>query len=207
MFVPMSAMSTKLMHSSPFRRASACIGAFKAFRSNHSPPCKIRGPMRVLILGAGVAGVASAWYFWRDGHDVTVLERNEAVALETSFANGGQLSYSYVAPLASPSVIPKIPPWLLRRDSPLRFRPAIDPDQWRWCLEFLAACNQRTADITTERLLRLPFSRRELMHELVRTQLIDFEYVQNGKLVVHTQRESFDSAVRLMEYQRKLGAE
>ena len=58
--------------------------------------------MRVLILGAGVAGVASAWYFWRDGHDVTVLERNEAVALETSFANGGQLSYSYVAPLASP---------------------------------------------------------------------------------------------------------
>lgn len=82
--------------------------------------------------------MACAWYLWRDGHEVTVVERNEGVGLETSFANGGQLSYSYVAPLASPSVIPKIPPWLMRRDAPLRFRPQIDPDQWRWCLEFLA---------------------------------------------------------------------
>jgi D-amino-acid dehydrogenase len=129
------------------------------------------------------------------------------VGLETSFANGGQLSYSYVAPLASPSVIPKLPPWLLRRDSPLRFRPEIDPQQWRWCLEFLAACNQRTADETTRRLLRLAFYSRDLMHELVRGPSIDFDYVQNGKLVVHTQKESFESAVRLMEYQRTLGAE
>jgi D-amino-acid dehydrogenase len=163
--------------------------------------------MRVVILGAGVAGVASAWYFWRDGHDVTVLERNEGVALETSFANGGQLSYSYVAPLASPSVIPKIPPWLLRRDSPLRFRPEIDPDQWRWCLEFLAACNQETADLTTERLLRLSFYSRDLMHALVRSYALDFDYVQNGKLVVHTEAKSFESAKRLMEFQRSLGAE
>ena len=163
--------------------------------------------MKVIVLGAGVVGVSCAWYLWRDGHEVTVLERNAGVGLETSFANGGQLSYSYVAPLASPSVIPKIPPWLLRRDSPLRFRPSLDPDQWRWCLEFLAACNQRTADETTERLLRLAFYSRDLMHELVRTQSIDFDYVQNGKLVVHTQKESFESAMRLMEYQRKLGAE
>ncbi len=163
--------------------------------------------MKVIVLGAGVVGVSCAWYLWRDGHEVTVVERNQGVGLETSFANGGQLSYSYVAPLASPSVIPKIPPWLLRRDSPLRFRPELDPDQWRWCLEFLAACNQRTADLTTERLLRLAFYSRDLMHELVGAQAIDFDYVQNGKLVVHTQKESFDSARRLMEYQRKLGAE
>ena len=163
--------------------------------------------MRVLILGAGVAGVASAWYFWRDGHEVTVLERNEGVALETSFANGGQLSYSYVAPLASASVIPKIPPWLLRRDSPLRFRPEMDPAQWRWILEFLAACNTRTADDTTQKLLRLAFYSRDLMHELVAAHPMDFDYVQNGKLVVHTDPGSFQSATRLMEYQRSLGAE
>src|SRR3954471_12896546 len=142
--------------------------------------------MKILVLGAGVAGVACAYYLWRDGHQVTVLERNGAVALETSFANGGQLSYSYVAPLASPSVIPKIPPWLLRRDSPLKFVPELDGEQWRWCLEFLAACNQRTADSTTERLLRLAFYSRDLMHELVAGESIDFDYVQNGKLVVHT---------------------
>ena len=124
--------------------------------------------MKVLVLGAGVAGVACAYYLWRDGHEVTVLDRNDGVALETSFANGGQLSYSYVAPLASASVIPKIPPWLLRRDSPLRFRPELDWDQWRWILEFLAACNDATADRTTERLLRLAFYSRDLMHDLVR---------------------------------------
>jgi len=163
--------------------------------------------MKILILGAGVAGVASAWYFWRDGHDVTVLDRNDGVALETSFANGGQLSYSYVAPLASPSVIPKIPPWLLRRDSPLRFRPELDVAQWRWILEFLGACNSRTADLTTERLLRLSFYSRDLMHELVATQSLDFDYVQNGKLVVHREREAFESAVKLMDFQRTLGCE
>ena len=163
--------------------------------------------MKILILGAGVAGVAAAWYFWRDGHEVSVVERNDGVALETSFANGGQLSYSYVAPLASPSVIPKIPPWLLRRDAPLRFQPEFDLDQWRWIVAFLAACNQRAADITTERLLRLSFYSRDLMHALVRETAIDFDYVRNGKLVVHTQRESFESARRLMEFQAKLGAE
>ena len=163
--------------------------------------------MKVLVLGAGVAGVACAYYLWRDGHEVTVLERNDGVALETSFANGGQLSYSYVAPLASPSVIPKIPPWLLRRDSPLRFRPELDLDQWRWIAEFLAACNDETADRTTERLLRLAFYSRDLMHELVAAEALDFDYVQNGKLVVHTDRKSFESAKRLMAYQAKLGAE
>lgn len=163
--------------------------------------------MKIVILGAGVAGVASAWYFWRDGHDVTVLERNAGVALETSFANGGQLSYSYVAPLASPSVIPKIPPWLLRRDSPLRFRPELDPGQWRWILEFLAACNARTAEDTTRKLLRLAFYSRDLMHELVKSHDLDFGYVQNGKLVVHTERQSFEAAKRLMDFMGTLGAE
>ena len=163
--------------------------------------------VKVIVLGAGVAGIACAYYLWRDGHEVTLLERNNGVALETSFANGGQLSYSYVAPLASPSVIPKIPPWLLRRDSPLRFKPELDWEQWRWCLEFLAACNQKRADITTQRLLRLAFYSRSLMHELLAQQALDFDYVRNGKLVVHTQAASFESARRLLDYQKSLGAD
>ena len=163
--------------------------------------------MKILVLGAGVAGVAAAWYLRQDGHEVTMLERNDAVALETSFANGGQLSYSYVAPLASPSVIPKIPPWLLRRDSPLKFVPEWDAAQWRWILSFLAACNRRRADLTTQRLLRLAFYSRSLMHALIAGHRLDFDYVRNGKLVVHTDAASFESAKRLLAYQESLGCE
>lgn len=163
--------------------------------------------MRVLILGAGVAGITSAYFLARDGHEVTLVDKNAGVALETSYANGGQLSYSYVAPLASPGVLPKIPPWLFRRDSPLRFEPAMDPHQWRWCLEFLAECNQTQADITTRRLLALSFYSRSLMHSLVAEEKIEFDYVRNGKLVVHTRADAFESAKRLLDYQASLGCE
>src|SRR5215470_4056716 len=123
--------------------------------------------MKILVLGGGVVGLAAAYHFARDGHEVAVVERNHGVGLETSYANGGQLSYSYVAPLAGPGVLPKIPPWLLRRDAPLRFRPALDLAQWRWCLEFVLACTRRRADLTTRRLLRLAYYSRSLMHRFV----------------------------------------
>ena len=163
--------------------------------------------MRIAILGAGVAGLTTAWYLARDGHEVEVIERNHGVALETSFANGAQLSYSYVAPLAGPGVLPKVPPWLLRRDSPLRFYPAIDPHQWRWLMEFVLACNQSTSDLTTRRLLALSFYSRALMHEFVATEAIDFGYAKNGKLVVFSDAAGFDGARRLLDYQRSLGCE
>ena len=139
--------------------------------------------MKICVLGAGVAGMTSAYFLWHAGHDVTVVERNAGVGLETSYANGGQLSYSYVAPLAGPGVLPKVPPWLLRRDSPLRFSPRLDFFQWRWCLQFVLACNAAQSELTTSRLLRLSFYSRKLMHEMVQSEPLDFDYVQNGKLV------------------------
>lgn len=163
--------------------------------------------MKILVLGAGVAGLATAWFLARDGHEVTVVERNPGVALETSYANGGQLSYSYVAPLAGPGVLPKLPPWLLRRDSPLRFEPALDWRQWRWCLEFVLACTQAQSDLTTRRLLALSFYSRALMRRVVEEERIDFNYARNGKLIVHADRTAFDSARRLLDYQRSLGCE
>jgi D-amino-acid dehydrogenase len=163
--------------------------------------------VRVVVLGAGVVGLATAYYLVHDGHDVTVVDRNDGVALETSYANGAQLSYSYVAPLAGPGVLPKIPPWLLRRDSPLRFYPAIDPHQWRWLLEFILACNRTQSDLTTRRLLTLAFYSRRLMHELLAHEPIEFGHATNGKLVVYSDMEGFEGARRLVEYQRTLGCD
>ena len=163
--------------------------------------------MKIIVLGGGVAGLTAAWFLRQDGHQVTIVEKNPGVALETSYANGGQLSYSYVAPLASPGVLPKLPPWLLRRDSPLRFRPAWDLHQWRWCLTFLFACNAAQSELTTKRLLKLAFYSRDLLRELVATVPIEFDYSRAGKLVVHSAQGGFDAARRLLDYQASLGCE
>jgi len=165
--------------------------------------------MRIVVIGAGITGLAAAWYLVEDGHEVTVVDRNDGPGRETSFANGAQLSYSYVAPLAGPGVLPKIPPWLLRRDSPLRFRPSLDVEQWRWLAAFVLACNRARSELTTRRLLALAFHSRALMHAFVAGpgRDIAFDYATNGKLVVFSDAAGFDSARRLLDYQRALGCE
>lgn len=164
--------------------------------------------MHICVLGAGVIGITTAYYLQRAGHEVTVAERNSQAGLETSYANGGQLSYSYVAPLAGPGVVPKIPPWLLRRDSPLRFYPQLDPDQWRWCLAFLAACNRPQAEVTTAHLLRLAYYSRARIHELVRDHPdLRFDFRRNGKLVIFSDGLSFEDARSNLDFQREHGSE
>jgi D-amino-acid dehydrogenase len=164
--------------------------------------------MHALVIGAGVIGLATAWYLRADGHQVTVVERNHDVGLETSFANGGQLSYSYVAPLAGPGVLAKLPGWLLREDSPVRFRPRADLEQWRWLLQFVRACTAEQSEACTRKLLSLSFFSRDLMQELlVQEPAIRFDHANAGKLVLYRTDAAFDSARRLLDYQRSLGCE
>ena len=161
----------------------------------------------VVVLGAGIIGIATAYFLTKAGHRVTVIERNSNAGLETSYANGGQLSYSYVAPLAGPGVVPKIPPWLLRADSPLRFYPKFDLDQWRWCINFVRACNRPQAEISTVHLLRLAYYSRDLIHDIVANEPITFDYRRNGKLVIFSDAASFDGAKRTLDFQRAFGSE
>ncbi len=161
----------------------------------------------VVVLGAGIIGITTAYYAQKAGHRVTVIERNAHAGLETSYANGGQLSYSYVAPLAGPGVVPKIPPWLLRADSPLRFYPQFDFDQWRWCLDFVRACNRPQAEISTVHLLRLAYYSRDLIHDIVANEPVTFDYRRNGKLVIFSDDASFDGARRTLDFQRAFGSE
>jgi len=164
--------------------------------------------MEILVLGAGVIGLSTAYYLNAAGHRVTVVERNTAVGLETSHANGGQLSYSYVAPLAGPGVLTKIPNWLTRSDAPIRFHPSFNIDQWCWCLQFLRACNRRQSDQSTRRLLALSFLSRSLMHRLVQEETtLDFDYVRSGKLVLHRDAHTYRAAMDQLQFQRSLGCE
>jgi D-amino-acid dehydrogenase len=166
--------------------------------------------MRVIIIGAGITGLTTAYYLLRDGHTVTIVDANAGPGEGASFANGGQLSYSYVAPLAGPGVLPKVPPWLLRRDAPLRFSPKFDPDQWRWLIQFVLACTRERSNLTTRRLLALSFHSRNLMHAFIQSPLgrsFEFGYATNGKLVVYSDREDFEGAKSRLDYQRSLGCE
>ncbi len=166
--------------------------------------------MHILVIGAGITGLLTAWYLRKEGHEVTVVDQDNGPGRGASYANGAQLSYSYVAPLAGPGVLPKVPPWLLKRDSPLRLSPSTDWRQWRWLVEFVLACNTGQSELTTRRLLKLAFYSRDLMHAFLRSprgSSIDFGHDANGKLVVYSDDSSFAAARRLVEYQRTLGCE
>lgn len=162
--------------------------------------------MRIVVIGAGIVGLASAWWLARDGHEVTVLERAAGVARGASFANGAQLSYSYVAPLAAPGTFGQIPGWLLRRDSPVRMRPTGDPAQLRWVLDFLRACTQSASDAATAKLLALSALSRASLAEMLAATPVAFQHQRNGKLVVQGSAASMAGAMRQMQLQAALGS-
>ena len=104
--------------------------------------------MKVIVLGAGIVGTASAWFLQKAGHEVTVIERQPGAALETSFANGGQISVSHAEPWANPSAPLKVLKWLGQEDAPLLFRIRADMRQWLWGLQFLRECTPVRMDLT-----------------------------------------------------------
>ena len=144
--------------------------------------------MKVIVIGAGIVGLSTAYWLARDGHAVTVVDRAESVGQGASFANGGQLSYSYVAPLASPSVLRDLPRWLLGSGSPIKFRPAAELGQLSWVMSFLMACTDRRSRATTEILLSLAEFSRQALHELIERETIAFDHRRNGKIVFYSTR-------------------
>src|SRR5450830_624882 len=122
--------------------------------------------MKVIVLGAGVVGVASAWFLNRAGHEVTVVERQREAGLETSFANGGQISVSHAEPWANPAVPAQILKWLGREDAPLLFRLNADSAQWRWGMRFLLECLPSRTRRNMIGILRLALYSRALLKAL-----------------------------------------
>jgi D-amino-acid dehydrogenase len=152
---------------------------------------------QVCIIGGGVIGLASAYALVRAGHEVTVIDARETLGSETSFANGGQLSYRYVAPLADAGVPLQAIGWLLRGDSPLKLRPRLDPQQWRWMAAFIGACRGSVNKRNAAHLLRLAALSQATL-ELWREgdHLKDFDWRRNGKLVTFRTATTFEHARR-----------
>ena len=161
--------------------------------------------MKILVLGAGVIGTTTAWYLRAAGHDVTVLERREGAGLETSFANGGQVSISHAEPWANPAAPAKILRWLGRPDAPLLFRPRADLRQWRWGAQFLFECLPWRTRRNTLAILTISKYSGDALRELRTETGIAYDDLQRGILQIYTEREGFEVAARAAELVRRYG--
>lgn len=147
---------------------------------------------RITLIGAGVIGLTTAYALVCAGFDVELIEARDAVGTGASFANGGQLSYRYVAPLADAGVPWQALGWLWRSDSPLRLRLQMDPAQWRWMLSFMAACRGSVNRANAARLLRLALHSQHVLARWREEQGLDgFAWRRNGKLVTFRDPRSF----------------
>jgi len=150
---------------------------------------------RVCIIGGGVIGLATAYALVREGFDVSVIEARPTLGSQTSFANGGQLSYRYVAPLADAGVPLQALGWMLRGDSPLKLRPRMDPAQWRWLASFVAACRGSVNQRNGAHLLRLALLSQATLQQWREEDHLDgFQWRRNGKLVAFREPSHFAKA-------------
>ncbi|MBC3488580.1 D-amino acid dehydrogenase [Pseudomonas sp. SWRI50] len=151
----------------------------------------------VTVIGGGVIGLATAYALVREGLSVALIEARDSLASATSFANGGQLSYRYVAPLADAGVPWQALGWMLQGDSPLRLRLRFDPAQWRWLLAFMMACRSRVNARNGAQLLALALeSQAALARWREEDELTDFAWRRNGKLVAFRSERAFNQGRR-----------
>lgn len=163
--------------------------------------------MRVIVLGAGVIGVTTAWYLAADGHEVTVIERQPAPAQETSFANGGQISVSHAEPWANPAVFGKLLRWLGREDSPLLWRLRLDPAQWAWGLRFLRECTPARTRANIGAIVRLGLLSRAALGDLRRQLNLAYDQCERGILHIYTEPREFEHALQQAALMRDFGCE
>lgn len=163
--------------------------------------------MKITILGSGLLGVTLAYELGKRGHTVSVIDRCEESARETSYANGGQLSYSHAEPWASPSVLPKLPKWLFRSDAPLVFRPRADWPMIKWGLRFLRNCTEERAAVNCVNILRLGLYSKQKMDLIRQDTNIAFDYANRGVLHIYGTEKDFEAAKRHNDFQAKFGCE
>jgi D-amino-acid dehydrogenase len=163
--------------------------------------------MHVIVLGAGVVGVTSAWYLRQKGYDVTVVERQRKAGTETSYANGGQVSVSHAEPWANPSAPLKVLKWMLKPDAPLLFRPRLDPAQWRWALSFFRECTSARAAYNIRQIVNLGTYSRSCLQALRNEEGLEYDQLTKGILHFYTSQKEFEGALEPARIMRELGCD
>lgn len=150
--------------------------------------------MKVLVLGSGVIGTTTAYFLARAGAEVTVIDRQSGPAMETSFANAGQISPGYSTPWAAPGIPLKALKWLFQKHAPLSLRPDGSLFQWRWLLSMLGQCNGADYAINKERMMRLSSYSRDVLRQLRADTGLSYEERQGGTLQLFRTQAQLDAA-------------
>lgn len=163
--------------------------------------------MKVVVIGAGVIGISTAWFLSRHGFEVVVIDRGREVASETSYANGGQISVSHAAPWATPAALTRAARWLLRADAPLRVRLRADWQQWRWIAGFVRECTSERVRRNIGELVRLGIYSRRVLQQLRSETGIAYDERLRGILHFYTDPREFEAAHEPARLMRELGCE
>ena len=161
--------------------------------------------MKVTILGSGVIGTTAAYYLAKAGHEVTVLERQAGPALETSFANAGEVSPGYSAPWAGPGVPIKAVKWLLMHHSPLVIKPMLDWAMWRWGLGMLRNCTEARYRVNKARMVRLAEYSRDCLMQLRADTGITYDERMQGTLQLFRTQKQLDGTAKDVEILQQYG--
>jgi D-amino-acid dehydrogenase len=148
--------------------------------------------MRVLVLGGGVIGVSCAYYLADAGHEVELIERQSAAAMETSYANAGEVSPGYSAPWAGPGVPIKAIHWMLMQHSPLVIWPLLDPAMWRWGAMMLANCTAKAYALNKSRMVPLAEYSRDCLKALRAATGIRYDERAQGTLQLFRTQKQLD---------------
>ncbi|MDT1060414.1 D-amino acid dehydrogenase [Paracoccus sp. CPCC 101403] len=155
--------------------------------------------MKVIVLGAGVIGVTSAWYLAKAGHEVTVIDRQPGPALETSFANAGEISPGYSSPWAAPGIPLKALKWMFQRHAPLVLQPRLDMQRLGWMAKMLANCTSAAYAVNKSRMVRIAEYSRDCLDDLRAETGIRFDERSQGTLQVFRKQEQMDGASKDIE--------
>ncbi|AYF18935.1 D-amino acid dehydrogenase [Vibrio parahaemolyticus] len=140
--------------------------------------------MEVIVLGSGVIGLTSAWYLSQAGYQVTVIDRQPSSAMETSFANAGQISYGYSSPWAAPGIPLKAIKWLMEEHAPLKIKPSLSTDMISWASKMVANCTLPRYQINKARMLSIANHSRTCLEQLRNEHAIEYQGRQFGTLQV-----------------------
>ncbi len=152
--------------------------------------------MKVIVLGAGVVGITTAYCLARHGCAVTVIDRRNELAAEASYANGGQLSYDFASPMGSPGVLRRLADYLLGRDEAFKISLTAEPAFLSWGCSFLANCLPSNTRRNAERLASLAQDSEKSLKHLIKETGIGFDYRKSGKLVLFDSAGEFSAAAK-----------